>query len=59
MLLLESVGWISVNDNSFLALTADCLGKETNDMFQLTYTHTHTHTFCGIKSLPEGQQDVE
>lgn len=53
---LIAVGWMSVNDNSFLALTADCLGEETNYVFQLTYTHTHT--FCGVKSLP-GQQDVE
>jgi hypothetical protein len=52
---LIAVGWISVNDNTFLTLNAHCLGEDTNDIFQLTYTHT----FCGVKSLPEGQQDVE
>jgi hypothetical protein len=51
MLLLEFVGWTCVNDNRFLALTANCLGQETNDVYQ--------HTLCVVKSLPEGQQDVE
>jgi len=50
-----AAGWTSVNDNSFLALTANCLGEETNDVFQLTYMHI----FSGVKSLPEEQQDVE
>jgi hypothetical protein len=50
------VCWMDIcNDDSFSALTANCLGEETNDVFQLTYTHT----FCGVKSLPEGQHDVE
>jgi len=50
---LIAVGWTSVNDNSFLALTADCLGEE------ITFSYYHTHTFCGVKSMPEGQKDVE
>jgi hypothetical protein len=41
--------------DSFLTLTANCLGEETNVVIQLTYTHT----FCGVKSLPEGQQHVK
>jgi len=36
---LIAVGWTSVYDNSFLALTADCLSEE---MFSDYHTHTHS-----------------